>query len=86
MMGLIQEVVAAGTQVERAMEITRLINKNAPLGVQATKTTGRKFIEAGESEGVAAIEDLRKTVMNTKDAAEGIRSFMERREANFLGE
>jgi len=84
--GLVQEVVPAGTQVERAMELARLINQNAPLGVQATKTAGRKFIEEGETEAVAAIADLRKTVFGTKDAAEGIQSFVERRQANFTGE
>jgi enoyl-CoA hydratase len=35
--GLVQEVTAVGRQVERAMEIARLIAANAPLGVQVTK-------------------------------------------------
>ena len=33
--GLVQEVVTTGTQVERAMEIARTIAQNAPLGIQA---------------------------------------------------
>jgi enoyl-CoA hydratase/carnithine racemase len=35
--GLIQEVVAAGKQTERAMEIAQLIAGNAPIGIQVTK-------------------------------------------------
>lgn len=83
--GLVQEVVPAGTQGERAMEIARLINANAPLGVQVTKEAGRKFIEAGERAAVEAIPGIRAKVMGTADAAEGIRSFVERRAAVFQG-
>ena len=83
--GLVQEVVPAGTQVERAMEIARLINANAPLGVQVTKEAGRRFIEAGERAAVAAIPEIRAKVMGSADAAEGIRSFVERRAAVFQG-
>jgi enoyl-CoA hydratase/carnithine racemase len=83
--GLVQEVVPAGRHVERAMEIARIINTNAPLGVQVTKEAGRKFIEAGEQAAIAAIPMIHERVMKTQDAAEGIRSFVERRAANFQG-
>lgn len=83
--GMVQEVVKPGEQVERAMELARLINKNAPLGVQITKQAGRKYIEHGEQAAIKAIPDVRSKVMNSEDAAEGIRSFVERREANFQG-
>jgi len=83
--GLVQEVVPAGRHVERAMEIARIINTNAPLGVQVTKEAGRTFIEAGEQAAIAAVATIRDRVMQTEDAAEGIRSFVERRTANFQG-
>ncbi|WP_188610909.1 crotonase/enoyl-CoA hydratase family protein [Chelatococcus reniformis] len=83
--GLVQEVVPAGRQVERAMEIARLINANAPLGIQVTKEAGRTFIAAGEQAAIAAIPTIRDRVMQSADAAEGIRSFVERRAANFQG-
>ena len=83
--GLVQEVVPAGRHVERAMEIARIINTNAPLGIQVTKEAGRKFIEAGEQAAIAAIATIRDRVMKSEDAAEGIRSFVERRTANFQG-
>jgi enoyl-CoA hydratase len=34
--GLVQEIVPAGQQIQRAMEVAQLIAKNAPLAVQAT--------------------------------------------------
>jgi enoyl-CoA hydratase len=83
--GLVQEVVPAGTQADRAMDIARRIAANAPLGVQATKAAGRRYIEAGEAAAVAAIADIRAAVMQSADAAEGIRSFVERRAAVFQG-
>lgn len=83
--GLVQEVVATGTQVERAMEIARTIAQNAPLGIQATKAAGRSYIEAGEASAVKAIDDIRDRVMSSQDAEEGIRSFVERRAAVFTG-
>lgn len=83
--GIVQEVVPVGTQVDRAMEIARLINANAPLGVQVTKEAGRTFIEAGEKTAVDAIAGIRGKVMDSADAAEGIRSFVERRAAVFEG-
>ena len=84
--GLVQEVVPAGTQIQRAMELAEMIKQNAPLGIQATKAAGRTFIEEGERHAVAAISEIRERVMNSKDAAEGIQSFVERRQANFTGE
>src|SRR5215471_21787495 len=42
--GLVQEVVPVGRQVERAMELAQLIARNAPIGIQITKEAGLKFI------------------------------------------
>jgi len=83
--GLAQEVTPAGRQVERAMEIARIIAANAPLGVQVTKEAGRKFTEAGEAAAIDAVATIRERVMQTADAAEGIKSFVERRAAVFQG-
>jgi enoyl-CoA hydratase len=83
--GLVQEVVPAGTQVERAMALADIIAKNAPLGIQVTKEAGRKFIEAGEQAAINSIAGIRERVLNTEDAAEGIKSFVERRAAVFKG-
>ena len=83
--GLVQEVVPAGQQIARAMELATIIARNAPIGIQVTKEAGRKFIEAGERAAVAAVPGIRERVMNTADAAEGIKSFVERRAAVFTG-
>jgi len=84
--GLIQEITPVGHDTRRAIEIAELIAKQAPLGVYATLANARVARELGE---VAAIEHLQKilpAILASKDAAEGIVSFVERREGNFTGE
>ncbi len=82
---LVQEVVPAGEQVSRAMELAEIIAKNALLGIQVTKNAGRKFTETGEAAAIEFIPKIRERVLGTEDAAEGIRSFVERRDAKFVG-
>jgi enoyl-CoA hydratase/carnithine racemase len=83
--GIVQEVVAAGQQVERAMELAGIIASNAPLGIQVTKEAALKFIEAGERAAIDIIPEIRGRVLDSEDAKEGIQSFVERRAANFQG-
>jgi enoyl-CoA hydratase len=83
--GLVQEVVPAGRQVERALEIAHRIARNAPIGVRAMKEAALSYLQAGEAMAIAAIPAIHAKVMNTEDAREGIRSFVERREARFIG-
>jgi len=83
--GLIQEVVEHGKQIEKAIEIAETIARQAPLGVKATIQSARKM----QSEGFdRAARDLLPQVLKlfkTEDAQEGIQSFIERRDGNFKG-
>lgn len=84
--GLVQEVVPAGRHVQRAREIAQLIARQAPLGVQGTLANARAGRIGGQA---AAVEDLASrlpSILASSDAIEGIMSFIERREANFIGE
>jgi enoyl-CoA hydratase/carnithine racemase len=83
--GLVQEVVPAGQQIGRAMALAAIIARNAPLGIQVTKEASVKYVEAGEQAAIAYIPTIRERVLNTEDAKEGIRSFVERRAAVFQG-
>ena len=83
--GLVQEVVPAGQQIGRAMEVAAIIARNAPLGIQVTKEAALKYIEGGETAAIAYIPAIRDRVLNSADAREGIQSFIERRAAVFGG-
>jgi hypothetical protein len=61
------------------------VARNAPLGIQVTKEAGRTFMEAGERAAIAYVPRIRERVLNSADAAEGIKSFVERREGRFTG-
>jgi enoyl-CoA hydratase/carnithine racemase len=83
--GLVQEVVPFGRHIERGLEIAHAITKNAPLGLRAMKEAALRYIAAGEAAAIAAIPAVRERVLSSEDAKEGIRSFVERREARFTG-
>lgn len=86
-MGLVQEVTDDGAAaIRRATEIaTTIAEKSAPLGVRTTLNSAHLAREQGEG---AAIEQLRPDIarlLTTADGAEGVQSFVERRDAVFTG-
>ncbi|HTP16621.1 MAG TPA: crotonase/enoyl-CoA hydratase family protein [Streptosporangiaceae bacterium] len=83
--GLVQELVPAGSHVERARELAQLIARQAPLGVQGTLASARAALGQGPAAARQCIESLLPQILGSQDAAEGLRSFAERREARFTG-
>lgn len=84
--GLVQEVVAPGEQTERAVEIAETIARQAPLGVQGTLRNARIATTEGMDAAREHLAELLPRIMASDDAEEGLRSFVERREAQFTGE
>jgi enoyl-CoA hydratase len=85
--GLVQELASdASAAHERALQIAHTIaDRAAPLGVRATLASAHLAASAGDA---AAIERLRPemtVLFASADAAEGVQSFIERREARFQG-
>ncbi len=83
--GFVQEVVPVGKQLERALEIAAVIAAQAPLAVQATKASSRRFVEEGFTAAVRELGPTQQRLMASEDANEGIQSFIERRTAVFKG-
>jgi len=84
--GLVQEVVAPGTQLDRAVAIAETIAKQAPLGVQETLANARIARDRGEDAAREHLTQVLPRILASKDAMEGVQSFLERREARFTGE
>jgi enoyl-CoA hydratase/carnithine racemase len=83
--GLVQEVVAAGRQLDRAVELARMVAAQAPMGVQGTLANARTARAAAERAAVEQLRELLPGILGSEDAAEGVRSFVERRAARFTG-
>ena len=83
--GLVQEIHPPEERREKAIEIARTVAKRAPLGVQATIRSARTAAHQGFDAAVDELLVIARELMNTEDAAEGVRSFIERREGDFKG-
>ena len=83
--GLVQEVVPVGQQLERALQIAGSIAAQAPLAVQATLASSRRSVEEGPEAAAAALYPALLPLLDSEDAREGLMSFLERRTAQFTG-
>lgn len=83
--GLVQEVVPDGTALDRANELAAMIARNAPLAVQATKANARLALEQGNRAAIAELGAMHAGLAASEDFAEGVTSFIERRDATFTG-
>jgi enoyl-CoA hydratase len=83
--GLVQEVVADGAQLDRAVELATVIAAQAPLGVQATLASSRAALPAEERAAAQRLLPDLVPIMDSEDVAEGMRAFLERRPGRFSG-
>jgi enoyl-CoA hydratase len=81
--GLVQEVVP--DPIATASQIAQTIASRAPLGVRATLASAWETEQHGEIQAAQSLVSRARSLMGTEDAAEGLRSFVERREGRFLG-
>jgi enoyl-CoA hydratase/carnithine racemase len=84
-LGLVQELCEPGAQLDAALALANRVAKAAPLGVQGSLRSSRLSLLQGESAAVAPMFEGMARVMRSADAAEGVRSFVERRDAVFQG-
>lgn len=84
-LNFVQKVVPAGTQLEEALRIAETIAAQAPLAVVATRLNALKAVERGPLEAMAEFVPVQQRLARSEDAAEGVRSFVEKRAARFSG-
>lgn len=83
--GLVQEVVEAGTALRRALDVAELIAGNAPLAVRATKELAQLSSQAHVGGAVRHAAALARLLDASADAVEGTTAFAEKRPARFEG-
>lgn len=83
--GIIQEIVAPGFELNRAIALAESIATRAPLAVQATRANALTYALDGEAACAAEFGDISNRLANSQDFQEGVASFREKRAANFTG-
>ena len=83
--GLVQEVVPHGSQLERGREIAQRIAAQAPLAVQAALANAHLAIRQNDTAAEADLPPTLARLATTEDAAIGVRAFLERGTAEFIG-
>ncbi|HEY1815022.1 MAG TPA: crotonase/enoyl-CoA hydratase family protein [Kofleriaceae bacterium] len=84
--GLVQEVVEAGHELARAIDLAEVIAVQAPLGVYATLASSRAAIPSAERAAEARLMPDLVPIMKSRDVQEGLRAFVERRPGKFSGD
>ena len=83
--GLVQEVVPDGAQYERGLELARRIAAQAPLAVQAALANARLAVREGDAAAEAELQPALVRLAAGEDAAIGMRAFLARQPAEFVG-
>ena len=84
-LGLVTELVRPDQLMGRAWEIAETICRNAPLAVRGTRLAIRKGLSLPIEEAELLAENYRMKTALTKDAIEGPRAFLEKREPKWQG-
>jgi len=81
--GLINDVVPSGELMSKAIELAEEICTNGPLAVRTAKEIAVRALEL--EKGFVLERTMGERVMNSEDAKEGPRAFMEKRPPEFKG-
>jgi enoyl-CoA hydratase len=84
-LNFVQKVVPAGEQLQEAIRIAQAVAAQAPLAVVATRLNALEAVERGPLEAMAEFVSVQQHLSRSEDAAEGVRSFVEKRPARFSG-
>ena len=83
--GLVQEIVPDGEQYARGLELARRVASQAPLAVQAALKNARIAVRDSDAAAEVALQPDLVRLAGSEDAAIGMRAFVTRTPAEFVG-
>lgn len=83
--GLVQAVVEPEELMDTALALAERVAAQAPLAVQAVLKSARMVNTEGEQATIGQLGPMQQELLQTEDVQEGLRAFLERREAAFRG-
>jgi enoyl-CoA hydratase/carnithine racemase len=83
--GLVNRVALAGKEVDAAIEMARVFATRAPLSLWFAKTAVNVGLTMPLEAALAFEIGLTTQLFTTEDRAEGLRAFLDRRDADFKG-
>lgn len=84
-MGLVEELVPAGTARDRALELARQIAANSPVGLRNAKKAMRLGADVDLRAGLEIEDACWRATAFSPDRAEGVRAFAEKRAPRWPG-
>jgi enoyl-CoA hydratase len=84
-LGLVNHVVASGDLLPTAMDIAQRIAANGPLAVRSIRKSVRDCTGRSEEEALVIEAALARPVVESDNAVEGPRAFIEKRKPEFTG-
>jgi enoyl-CoA hydratase/carnithine racemase len=81
----VQKVVEPAQVLPQALRMAEHIAAQAPLAVVATRLNALKAVEEGPLAAMQEFDATQQRLVQSEDAAEGVRSFVEKRAARFSG-
>ena len=84
--GLVNEVVADGEALPRAMRLAERIVRHGPIALRYLKEAVASGMDGTLAHGLRLEADLSFLLQSTQDRSEGIASFLERRRPEYRGE
>ncbi len=83
--GLVNEIAEPGALLERAFGYADAVAGNGPLAVRETRRGVRELLDLPLGDAYARQEEIGRPLRASEDAAEGARSFLEKREPVWTG-